>query len=82
MLKQGHLEPVAQDHVQMAFENLQGWRLHNLLGLPVPVVSHLCSEKTSCISVFAHCLWSCHRAPLGSAGLHFLCTLLGHVYMH
>ena len=27
LLKQGHLEPVAQDHVQMAFEYLQGWIL-------------------------------------------------------
>lgn len=35
LLKQGHLEPVAQDHVQMAFEYLQG--LHNLTRQVVPV---------------------------------------------
>jgi len=40
LLKQGHLEPVAQDHIQMAFEYLQGWKLHNPLGQPVPVFSN------------------------------------------
>lgn len=30
LLKQGHQEPVASDYIQAAFENLQGWRLHNL----------------------------------------------------
>ena len=45
LLKQGHLELVAQDHVQTVFEYLQGWRLHNLSGKPVPVLSHSQSEK-------------------------------------
>lgn len=45
LLKQGHLEPVAQDHVQMAFEYLQGWRLDNFSGQPVPVLGHPYSEK-------------------------------------
>lgn len=27
LLKQGHLEPVGQGHVQTAFEYLQAWRL-------------------------------------------------------
>ena len=40
LLKQGHLQLVAQDHVQTAFEYLQGWRIHNLSGQPVPVLSH------------------------------------------
>jgi len=31
-LKQGHLGAVAQDHVQVAFEYLQRWRLHNPSG--------------------------------------------------
>jgi len=31
-LRQGHLKPVAQDCVQVAFENLQGERLHHLSG--------------------------------------------------
>jgi len=39
LLKQGHLELVAQDHVHTAFEYLQGWRLHRLSGQPVPVLS-------------------------------------------
>ena len=37
--------PAAQDHVQMAFENLCGWRLHNLCGQPVPVLGHAHNEK-------------------------------------
>jgi len=32
LLRQGHLGQVAQDHVQTAFEHLQGWRLHSLPG--------------------------------------------------
>jgi len=35
LLKQVHLEPVAQDNVQMAFEYLQGRALHNLSQKPV-----------------------------------------------
>ena len=45
MLKLGHLEPVAQDHVQTAFGYLQGWTLHNLSGHPVPVLGCPHSEK-------------------------------------
>jgi len=40
LLKQDHLEQVAQDHVQMASEYLQGWRLHSLFGQPLPVHTH------------------------------------------
>nr|XP_009479083.1 PREDICTED: transmembrane protein C5orf28 homolog [Pelecanus crispus] len=40
LLKQAHVEPVAQHHVQTAFEYLQGCRLPNLSGQPVPVHSH------------------------------------------
>jgi len=29
LLRQGHLGPVTQDHVQRASEYCQGWRLHN-----------------------------------------------------
>ena len=58
LLKQGHLKLVAQDHVQMDFEDLQGWRLHNLSGQPVLMLSHshskksvsLCSGGTFCVS--------------------------------
>lgn len=38
--KQGRPEMVAQDHVQMAFDYLQAWTLHNLCGQPVPVLRH------------------------------------------
>jgi len=42
---QGHLKPVAQDCVQMAFEHMQGGRLHHLPVQAVPVLSHPDSEK-------------------------------------
>uniref|UniRef100_A0A8B9Q4U4 Transmembrane protein 19 n=1 Tax=Apteryx owenii TaxID=8824 RepID=A0A8B9Q4U4_APTOW len=45
LLKQGHLEHVAQDPVQVGFEYLQGWRLHNLSGQPVPVLCHPHSKE-------------------------------------
>ena len=45
LLKQGHLDTVAQDHVQMGSEYLQGWRLHNISGQPIPVLCHLHSKK-------------------------------------
>lgn len=34
-----------QGYVQMTFEYLQEWRLYNLLGQPVPVLSHPRSKK-------------------------------------
>ena len=37
LLKQGRLELVAQDHVQKAFECLQGWRLHSLCSVTLTV---------------------------------------------
>uniref|UniRef100_A0A8B9Q2H3 D-aminoacyl-tRNA deacylase 1 n=2 Tax=Apteryx owenii TaxID=8824 RepID=A0A8B9Q2H3_APTOW len=49
LLKQRHLEHIAQDHVQVAFENLQRRRLRNLSGQPVPMLCHPHSEK-----VFSH----------------------------
>jgi len=45
LLKQGHVDPAAQEHVQMAFAYLQGWRLHHLSGQPVAVLGHPHSEK-------------------------------------
>jgi len=38
--KQGHVEQVAQDLVQVGFEYLQRRRLHNPSGQPVPVLCH------------------------------------------
>jgi len=43
--RQGHLQPVAQDHAQTDFEYLQRLRLHNLLGEPVLVLSDPHTEK-------------------------------------
>ena len=45
LLKQGHLDQAAQDCVSTAFEYLQGWKLHNLSGQPVSVLSHPHSKK-------------------------------------
>lgn len=45
LLKQGSLEQVAQNHVQIAFEYLQGWKLQNLPGQHVPMLSHPHTEK-------------------------------------
>jgi len=45
MLKQGHLELISQDRVQMAFEYLQGGRPHNTFGQPVPVLGHPHSKE-------------------------------------
>jgi len=39
LLKQGHLKPAAQDHVQMASEYLQKGKLHYFPGQPVPALS-------------------------------------------
>lgn len=39
LFHQGHLEPFAQDHVQVALEYLQRWRLHNLSGWPMQTLS-------------------------------------------
>jgi len=38
--EQGHLEQVVQDHIQLPFEYLPGWRLHNLSGQLVPLLGH------------------------------------------
>ena len=43
--KQGHLQQVAQDHVQAGLEYLQRRRMHNVLGQPVPVLRHPESEE-------------------------------------
>jgi len=45
LLKQGHPDPVAQDHIRRAFGYVQGQRLHNLPGQPVLLCGHPDSEK-------------------------------------
>ena len=39
------LDQAAQGHIQLRFECLQGWSIHNLFGQPVPVCHHLLCEK-------------------------------------
>lgn len=45
LLRWSHLELVAPQCVQVAFDCFQGWRLHNLPGQLVPVLGHPQSEK-------------------------------------
>jgi len=45
LLKQGHLEQVAKDGVQMTFEYLQGQMVHNLSGQPIPLLIYPHSEE-------------------------------------
>jgi len=45
LLKQGHLQEVAQDLVQVGLEYRQRRRLHNLPGQPVPGLRHPQSEE-------------------------------------
>ena len=76
LLKQGRLELVAQDHVQTAFEYLQGWPLHDLPGQAVPVLSHLHGEKVfPDVQGEPPLFQSCHWAPLRRAWLRPLCTV-------
>ena len=50
LFQQGHLEPVARVHVQIAFEYLHGWKLYNLPGHPVLVLGHRHGKK--CLLMF------------------------------
>lgn len=79
LLKQGHLEQVAEVHVQTAFEYLQRGRIHSISGQHVLVLSHPHMRKRfpmlrGTLLCFSWCplLWSCHH---WWAWLHLLCTL-------
>lgn len=88
-LKQGHLQPVAQDCVQTFFEYLWGWRLHSLTGWAVAMLGQSqsekgvfwCADRVSCVSLCAYCFLPYHLAYLKRAGftfftpLYFTCTL-------
>jgi len=67
LLKQGHLQPVAQEHVWMAFKYLQGGECNDLPAQPVPVISHSHSEK-----VFPD-VWTEHQTSF-----LFFCAYTGH----
>lgn len=49
LLKQGQLEQVAHDHVQLGFECLHRWRFYNLSRQAVPVFDHPQSKESSFI---------------------------------
>lgn len=59
LLKKGHLEPAAHDHVQVAFVCFQGWTPCHLPGQPVTVLGYphrkkcisWCWERASCVSI-------------------------------
>ena len=44
LLKWGHIEPIAQDHIQTAFVDIQRGRHHKLSGQSVTVVGQLHSK--------------------------------------
>lgn len=83
-LKQGHLQPAAQDFVQTSFEYLWGWRFHSLSGWVVAMLGQphsekrvfWCSDRASCVSLCACCFLPCHWAHLKRAWLHLLYTFL------
>lgn len=88
-LRQGYLEPIAQDYIQMASECLQGWRVQNLPGKSLPVLAHhyskrvsWCSEENCCVSVCAHCLWSCYWVSLRRSWCRLLYTIPSGTYKH
>lgn len=71
---------IAQDHTQVDFEYLQGWKTHSCCGQHT---RQQCSavlilktsgslEEASCVSVSAYCLLSSHWAPIKRAWLHLL----------
>lgn len=45
LLRQVHLEEVAQEHVQTAFKYFQVWRFHNLYEQPLLVLAHPTVKK-------------------------------------
>lgn len=82
LLKQGHLEMSAQDHIQTAFEYVQGGKLSSSLGnlcqysvtFTVEICAW-CSDRASWVSFYAHCLLSCHQSPLDTGCLCPLCIV-------
>lgn len=87
LLKHAHLETPAQDHVQISLGYLQGGRLHSIPGhlwsvsLTVRKMVPDVQRSLLCFSV-AHCLWSCHSAPLKSIWPHCLCAFPSGISSH
>jgi len=58
LLKQIQLVPVAHNHVQIDFEDLQEERLHYIPGQPVPMLSHPYSKNVFPHVQTAHTMFS------------------------
>lgn len=83
LLKQGHTEQDAQDHVQAVSEYLQAWRRYSLSGQPVPLLSHLHSKEllldvqtAYCVPACVHSFLSWNWAPMKRAWLHLIAPFL------
>lgn len=85
LLKQGQKNQAVQDCVQLCFEYVQGWRLYNTSGEPVPAFNHSHSNKKNiysnrifCISIYTHCLFSMSKneSSLAVSSLHPLIRYL------
>lgn len=92
LLKKGHLEQVAQDHVQVAFEDLQGGRLHNHSGQTVPVLCHSHSKEVlpevqmtppvfECVAIAFVLVLDTTKKRVVPSSLHPLFRYLG-IYKH
>lgn len=85
--RQGQLQLVSQDCVQLCFEYLQGWTHHDLSGQPVPVtiltVKVFLTFRGN-FMCFNSCPLplSCHWAPLRGIRLHHLLSLSYDNYTH
>ena len=86
LLKQGHLELVAQDYIQMAFEYLQQWRLRNLSGQPMTVLCHPHSKNVFSDVQREPPVFQFQFVPIASGPvrgwLPLLCTFPSGTYTH
>jgi len=86
LLKQGCLEPAAQDHIQTAFKYLHAqppWAICASAQSPSQWENvSWYSDGTSCVSICAHCLWSCHCSSLRRVWLHPVCALTSGIYVY
>lgn len=87
-LLKGHLKPVDQDHVQMAFEDFQGWRhplgkhFQSFTTVTAKKGILLCLNGILCISVCAHNLLFCHQAQVRRVWLCLSHSSQSGIYTH
>jgi len=81
---------VAQDHVQMAFHYLQGWRLHTLPVQPLPVLDNPCSQMVlTCVQkkfpvfqfvpIALYCITGHHWKESGALIFILSCQIFIHI---